>query len=74
MGSTQSIEALAAKHLRRGIATRRPEDEMIVHPLDCYDDEAATPAIRRINELHIMGASAAEMDAVEQEAVANANQ
>ena len=58
-------------YIQRAIAARKPEDEAIEHPLDCYDDEAATPAIRRMNELHIMGASEAEMDAVEQEAVAS---
>lgn len=34
----EEMRKIAGDHLARGIAARKPDDEAIEHPLDCYDD------------------------------------
>jgi hypothetical protein len=35
----EDVVRIGSDHIARGVAARKPEDEKIVHPLDCYDDE-----------------------------------
>lgn len=34
----EDVVRIGGDHIRRGVAARKPEDEAIEHPLDCYED------------------------------------
>lgn len=34
----EEVRRIAGEHIARGVAARKPDDEAIEHPLDCYED------------------------------------